>query len=220
MRRRLFSLPRAGASPSAFSLIEVVVAIGIFAIGMTAVIALFAPVARNVTSSADAESAARVADALRLKIQSLPFATVAGLFKESTGTGHQLADSDAKSDYDITRDPQLLFASRDGSKVGVYADAVWLDPVTRRNSDREKFFEIALIRNETISPKATTTTAADGTSVSTQPDSTAAVLAYTARLRWPAFLGDGTQFGANPTASVRFDHSRKQVLYFAGSVTR
>jgi type II secretory pathway pseudopilin PulG len=210
-----------------FSLIEVVVAIGIFAFGMVAVIGLFTPVARSVTSTADAEVAARVADGLRLKLQTLPFATVASLLKESTASGHQLADNDAQPDYDITRDTQLLFANRDGTKIGLYADDVWLDPVSKRNSDREKFFEIALIRNETISPKASVVAGAEGTEgteVTIEPDLTAAVLAYTARLRWPAFMTDGTgavvQFGSNPTGSVRFDQSKKQVLYFAGSVTR
>jgi type II secretory pathway pseudopilin PulG len=216
--------PGGHVPPVAFTLIEVVVAIGIFAIGMVAVVGLFTPVARSVTSSADAEIAARVADALRVKLQSQPFATVAGLLKESAATGHPLAVNDGRADYDITKDAQLIFANRDGSKIGVYADAIWIDPVTKRNSDREKFFEIALVRNEAISPKASTTTDANGAEVTTQPDATAAVLAYTARLRWPAFISDGgtgtIQFGANPTGSVRFDHSKKQVLYVAGSVLR
>src|SRR3954468_7905791 len=99
---------RIPAHRNAFSLIEVVVAIGIFAIGMVAVVGLFTPVARSISSSADAEVAARVADALRLKLQSMPFTTVGGLLKESTESGHQLAQSDARSDYDITRDAQLI----------------------------------------------------------------------------------------------------------------
>jgi prepilin-type N-terminal cleavage/methylation domain-containing protein len=224
MRLEFRFLRRPARLSRAFSLIEVVVAIGIFAVGMVAVLGLFTPIARSVSSSADAEVAARVADALRVKMQSLPFATVAGLLKESTSSGHQLAESDARSDYDITRDTQLLFANRDGSKIGLYTDAIWIDPATKRNSDREKFFEIALIRNEAISPKASNTTDADGAEVKTQPDTTAAMLAYTARLRWPAFISDGgtgaIQFGANPSGSVRFDHSKKQVLYIAGSITR
>jgi prepilin-type N-terminal cleavage/methylation domain-containing protein len=209
---------------SAFSLIEVVVAIGIFAVGMVAIVGLFSPIARSVTGSADAEVAARVADALRLKLQSMPIATVAGLMKVQTNSGHEIAINDARPDYDLTRDAQLIFANRDGSKIGLYADAVWLDPVTKRNSDREKYFEIALIRNEVVSPKTATAANADGTEIPVEPDATAAVLVYTARLRWPAFIGDGAagtiQFGANPSGAVRFDHSKKQVLFFAGSVTR
>ena len=219
----VFGPARRGAPRAAFSLIEVVVAIGIFAIGMVAILGLFSPVARSVTSSSDSEIAARVADALRAKLQNTAFDTVAGLLKVSTSAGHELAIADARSDYDLTRDAQLVFANRDGSKIGVYADPIWIDPATRRNSDREKYFEIALIRNETISPKASTTTNADGTTTTVTPDKTADLLAYTARLRWPAFISDGgtgtVQFGAN-SGTIRFDHGKKQVLYFAGSILR
>jgi len=52
-------------SLSGFSLIEVVVAVAIFAIGMVSVVGLFAPVARSVAASSDAEAAARVAEAVR-----------------------------------------------------------------------------------------------------------------------------------------------------------
>lgn len=207
----------------AFSLIEVVLAVAIFGVSLVALLGLFSPVARSVTSSADGEAAGRVADALRTKLQSMPFDTVAKLLKVSTSSGHELVTIDARSDYDLTLDPQLVFASRDGSKVGVYNDPIWVDPVTKKNSDLGKYFEIALVRNEAISPKASTTTNDDGTSVTATPDDTAVLLAYTARLRWPAFISNGTggtvQFGAN-SGTVRFDHGKKQVLYFTGAVTR
>lgn len=208
----------------AFSLIEVVVAVGIFAIAMVGVIGLFAPVARSVGNSADAEAAARVADALRAKLQSMPLAEVALLLKNSSAAGHEITTDDGRIDYDLTRDPKLLFANRDGSKIGPYADPIWINPTTRRNWDGEKFFEIALVRNETVSPKPGTVTNADGTTTTVDPDATAAVLAYTARLRWPAFFADSAttavQVGSNPTGGVRFDHSRKQVLFVAGTVIR
>lgn len=221
MPRLRSSFPAAGRG---FSLIEVVVAVGIFAIAMVGVIGLFAPVARSVTNSSDAEVAARVADALRAKLQSMPLADVALLLKNSSAAGHEITTDDSRIDYDLTRDPKLLFASRDGAKIGLYADAIWINPTTRRNWDGEKFFEIALIRNEAISPKTASVTAADGTTTTVNPDDTAAVLAYTARLRWPAFFADSAttavQVGSNPTGSVRFDHSRKQVLFVAGTITR
>jgi prepilin-type N-terminal cleavage/methylation domain-containing protein len=209
-----------------FSLIEVVVAVGIFAVGMVAVIGLFTPVARSVASSADAEIAARVADALRLKLQTMPFSDVAKLLKNSTATSHELAVLDGRIDYSLASDPQLLFASHDGSKIGLSSDPVWRVPPAGRSPDRDKYFEIALIRNEAVSPKPGTTIDANGNTVTVDPDANAALLAYTARLRWPAFIPDpaspllAIQVGANPNATVRFDHSRKQVLYFAGSVTR
>jgi prepilin-type N-terminal cleavage/methylation domain-containing protein len=202
----------------AFSLIEVVAAVGIFAIGMVAVLGLFTPVAKSVGGVADADASAVVADLLRTKLQALGPAGVIPLLKNAkTGGGHELTDADAKTDYDITKDPQLLFASRDGTKIGAYNDPVWIDPATRQPSDLDKFFEIALLRNDTLSPAA-----ADAA------DPAPLVLAYTARLRWPAFVADSTPgntrralpAGSNPTGTIRFDHSQKQVLYFTGSVVR
>lgn len=210
----------------AFSLLEVIVAVGVFAVGMIAILGLFSPVARSVGNAADADAAARVADALRTRLQAMPFADVAVLLKGSSGSQHALSEADARSDYNPATDPQILFANRDGTKIGAYADAIWVDPNTRRNSDREKFYEIALVRNETISPLATTPETPEGEAPTTpaNPDTTAFLLGYVARLRWPAFVPDGgagaIQVGSNPTGSVRFDHSSKQVMFFTGAITR
>ena len=213
-----------GLKLTAFTLLEVVVAIGIFAIGMVAVIGLFSPVAKSVGDLADAEAATHVAELLSAQLQaqevvalanSSPFSSLVARLKVTTGKTHQLTDADAKTDYDIAADPQLLFASHDGTKIGAYGDAaVWgIDSGTRKISDRDKFFEIALIRNETLSPNDPTA------------DAAAPLLGYTARLRWPAFIalagGTGSiEVGSNPTAPVKFDYSQKRVLFFAGSVTR
>ena len=196
--------------------------VGIFAIGMLTIIGLFAPVARSVTVTSDAEVAARIADAVRAKLQTMSFADVIALLKKTSGSGHELTAADARPDYNPATDAQIVFASRDGSKVGVYADAIWKD-ANGRNSDREKYFEIALIRNEDISPLPTTTSTEAG-DVTVDHDATAVVLAYTARIRWPSFIPDGgtgaIQVGANSGGNVRFDHGSKQVLFVAGSVTR
>ncbi len=206
---------------TAFTLLEVVVAIGIFAVGMVAVIGLFSPVAKSVGDSADAEAATRVADLLNVKLQAdetadalagAAFKSLAARMKVATGKTHQLTDADAKSNYNPGADAQILFANREGTKIGRYIDnTVWApDSATGRPSDREKYFEIALIRNETISPVGS--------------DAGAAMLAYTARVRWPSFValaGTGSaQIGANPTSTVPFDHSQKQVLFFSGAITR
>ncbi len=204
----------------AFSLIEVVAAIGIFAVGMVAVIALFAPLARSVTGVGETEAAAHIAELLRDELArraaaAQSFASITALLKNSTALSHELTLADnnpGAPTSDPRKDPRLLFASRDGSKIGAYADtAVW------GATDAEKFFEIALIRNETLSPIASDT-------ASPPP----LVLAYTARLRWPAFVPDATPtnplralpFGYNPAAAVPFDHSQQQVMHLAGSVTR
>lgn len=206
-----------------FSLLEVVVAVAIFAIGMLAVVGLFTPVARSVSGSAEAEAAARVADALRAKLQAMPVADVIALLKKSNGTRHELTDADGRPDYDPTKDAQVFFASRDGGKIGAYTDPVWGTRTALFNPDRDKYFEIALIRNEALTPLATSNnTDPDATPVN--PDETAFLIAYTARLRWPMFVPDGatgaTQVGSNPAGTVRFDHSVKQVMFFTGAVTR
>jgi hypothetical protein len=201
-----------------------VVAVGVFAIGIVAILALFAPAAKSVSANAEAEAAAAVAQALAADLQrrvvradAAPFAAVTALLKKSTAAGgHELTNDNARADYDIARDPQLLFANRDGTKIGTFADTtVWGTP----NSNREKFFEISLIRNETLSPPADP--AADPP---VNPDATAAFIAYTARIRWPAFValsGAGAQqVGANPAGAVRFDHSSKLSLFVTGAVKR
>lgn len=58
-----------------FSLIEVIAAVVIFGIGMLAVAGLYAPVTRAVGGVADAEAAARVADAVRARLRAVPFET-------------------------------------------------------------------------------------------------------------------------------------------------
>ena len=198
-------------------------AVGVFAIGIVAILALFAPAAKSVSANAEAEAAAAVAQALAADLQRRvvpadadPFAAVTALLKKSIAGGHELTADNARADYDIARDPQLLFANRDGTKIGTFADTtVWGTP----NSNREKFFEIALIRNETLSPPADP--AADPP---VNPDAAAAFIAYTARIRWPAFValsGAGAQqVGANPAGAVRFDHSSKLSLFVAGAVKR
>lgn len=245
MTRRTF--PSARRLPAAFSLIEVVAAIGIFAFGMVAVISLFAPVSKSVGGLADADAATNVANSLSSRLQARvqvlthttqvsldpdqpatflstgqALAQVGALFKVATASNrHQLTDVDSTPNApaaDPRTDPQLLFASRDGQKFGAYNDPVW------RNSDADKFFEIALMRNEAVSPPSGTATADDGTVTVTNPDLTATYLAYTARIRWPAFIPDSTNVrravpaGFNNGGGARFDNSIKQVLYVAGSI--
>ena len=222
MTRTKRMLPRRGHD--AFTLLEVVVAVGIFAVGMVGVVALFTPVARSVSANSDSEAAMRVADALRTRLQAMPLSDLEALLKTSNGVRHALTDADGRSDYNPAADTQVLFASRDGSRIGLYNDAtVWGPRTPQNNPDRDKFFEIALIRNETLSPLAPPAPE-DGSPPPPNPTLTAYLLAYTARLRWPAFVRDGatgaTQVGSNPGATVRFDHSSKQVMFFTGSVTR
>lgn len=208
--------------PTAFSLLEVVAAIGIFAIGMVAVLGLFTPVAKSVGTIADAEAAANVAALINTKLQGQPFADVVPLLKISSGTNrHQLTDVDGtpnSPEADPRLDNQLLFASRDGLKIGPYSDPIW------GRTDVEKYFEIALIRNEALLPLGD-----DGADPPTaDPIATTLILPYNARVRWPAFVPDATPTnprralpaGFSPTGNIRFNNSQKQVLFFSGVLTR
>lgn len=184
--------------------------------------AMFAPVAKSTNTVIEAEAANQIGPLLQAKLQGQPLTDLGALFKIASGANrHQLTDFDNAANTnagDPRLDAQLIFASRDGSKIGRYNDAIWA------NSDVDKFFEIALVRNEVLSPPSSTTTAEDGTETTVNPDETALYLAYTARIRWPAFVPDITSprralpFGFNASGSPRFDHSQKQVLFTSGVV--
>lgn len=191
-------------------------AVAIFAVGMVAVLGLFAPVAKSVSTVADSEAAARVADAVRARLQALPFDQALTLVQEVDDVRRKDGDG-AYNPNDGTKYPAVLFG-KPGGDVGIYDPAdgkkAWYDsgvPTPQRVLDTEKFFEIDLIRNETLSPKT--------------GDATAAMVAYTIRVRWPAFVMTSSttavQSGQNPAGGpVPFDHGRKQVLFFTGSLLR
>lgn len=209
----------AGPTP-AFSLLEVVAALAIFAIGMVAVVGLLAPVTKSVATVGDAEAAARAAAAVRARLQTIAaadFDRALALVQDPAAV--RLKDADgAYNPNDGSKHPAVLFGRLSGD-VGLYdatrTPRAWYDstvPTPRPVADGEKFFEIDLIRNETLSPKAA--------------DATAPIIAFNIRVRWPAFLpaqgGAAVQVGANPAGGgpVPFDHGKKQVLFFAGSIVR
>lgn len=219
MRYRPPTVTRASRlPPSAFSLLEVVAALGIFAIGMVAVVGLLAPVTKSVSTVGDAEAAARAAAAVRSRLQAIAavdFNRALALVQAPAAIRTKDADG-AYNPNDGAKHPAVLFGKPSGD-VGLY-DATaraWLDstvPTPRTVANAEKFFEIDLIRNETLSPVAA--------------DATAPMVAFTIRVRWPAFLaapgGAAVQVGANPAGGgpVPYDHGKKQVLLFSGSIVR
>jgi hypothetical protein len=131
---RLSMTGRASSKSSArpgFSLVEVVIAVGICALAVTSVLALLGPVTTTIAAARDAHAAARVIGAVQAGLQDLPFATVSSY----------LANGD------------LLYASRGGERVGIYSSSVWNDlGPSQQGRDREKFFEITLIQNSALSP--------------------------------------------------------------------
>jgi prepilin-type N-terminal cleavage/methylation domain-containing protein len=208
MRRRFCHL-RTGAG---FSLVEVIAAVVIFGIGMLAVAGLYAPVTRAVGGVADAEAAARVAEAVRARLRSVPFETAVALIQSPAAVQAKDANG-AYNPNDGTRYPEVLFGKLDG-EVGVYDSASnrrqWYDSRNRVLPNTDKFFEIDLIRQPAVSPA--------------ELDATAAAVVYSLRVRWPAFIqvapGAAVQSAQNAGGPVSFDHGRKQVLYFTGVLER
>jgi prepilin-type N-terminal cleavage/methylation domain-containing protein len=200
-----------------FSLIEVIAAVVIFGIGMVAVLGIFAPVTKSVATVSDAEAASRAADAVRARLQALPFDQALALVQEGADVRRKDGDG-AYNPNDGTRYPAVIFGKLSGD-IGIYDPGegrrAWYDssvPTPVRVENADKFFEIDLIRNETLTPKA--------------DDATAPMVAFTMRIRWPAFVaassGAAVQVGANPAGGgqVPYDHSKKQVLFFTGSILR
>ncbi len=195
----------------AFSLLEVVAAVAIFAIGMVGVLGLFAPVTKSVAAVSDAEAAARVADAVIARLQSVPFATALALVQDPAAIQTNNADG-SYNPNDGTKHPAVLFGQLNG-EMGIYDPAKknWRDSRDRVIADSEKFFEIDLIRNKDISPAAN--------------DAAATMIAFNIRLRWPAFVltssSTAVQNGQNLAGgAVPFDQSKKQVMFFTGFITR
>jgi prepilin-type N-terminal cleavage/methylation domain-containing protein len=195
-----------------FSLIEVIAAVVIFGIGMLAVAGLYAPVTRAVGGVADAEAAARVADAVRARLRAVPFETGLALIQSPAAVQAKDANG-AYNPNDGTRYPEVIFGKLDG-EVGIYDSASsrrqWYDSRNRVMPNTDKFFEIDLIRQPAVSP--------------TELDATAPAVVYTLRVRWPAFIqvapGAAVQSAQNSGGPVSFDHGRKQVLYFTGVLER
>lgn len=209
--------PTENSALRAFSLIEVIAAVAIFAIGMVAVLGLFAPVTKSVSNVAEAEAAARVADAIRARLQALPFDTALALVQDAAAVRKNDGDPNYNPN-DGSKNPAVIFGKLNGD-IGLYDGAEgrkrWYDstvPTPRAVADADKFFEVELIRNETLSPK--------------DADPTAAVVAFNLRVRWPAFLasssGAAVQVGSSAIAAgpVPYDQGKKQVLFFTGTISR
>ena len=149
---------------TAFSLVEVVVAVGIFAIAVISVIGLLGPINQSVANVKDGDDATRVISIVQSELQRLGIVQVNSF--RGAGT--------------------LLYANRDGSKIGTnVATAPWnvdvpeLDGVAGSSAleiNAQKFFQISLLRNDDL-----------------PFDALNGFLALNIVLRWPAFTGDGNE---------------------------
>lgn len=116
-----------------FSLVEVVVAVGIFALAIVGVLGLLAPTSKNISDVSDSDAASRVITAIQSGLQTAGYTSV---------NASLIAN-------------KQFYATKDGSKVAA-SDAVG---VWTTGQNQEKFFEFKLVRNDTLSPVANDATA-------------------------------------------------------------
>jgi type II secretory pathway pseudopilin PulG len=148
-------------------LVEVVVAVGIFAIAVASTVGLVAAITRNVSEVQETDDASRLVTTLQSKLQAVSFADIRAYMGDVTAKA-----ANAR-----------IYASRDGSKLGLgNTNSVWdSDGNAGLSADEQaqKYFLIEILTNDDLSP--------DGN------DNTAGFLACTVRLIYPAYLGDGNQ---------------------------
>jgi type II secretory pathway pseudopilin PulG len=177
----------------AFSLIEVVLAVGVFAFVAVAVIGMLSPITRSVSDVAETDDATKVVSALQTGLQAevrrVGWTNFATYLTGSTE----------------------LYASRDGTSVGLGSDtAVWdqdnpANGVQAEENGR-KFFAISLTRNTVLSPSA-----GDGNS---------GFLAFNVRLAWPAYQPNGLPItDGDPTTSTEAE-TQQSVMVVPFVITR
>jgi type II secretory pathway pseudopilin PulG len=130
-----------------FSLLEVIVAVGIFATGVVTIVGVLGVIAKSIGANLEAGRAAHLGDALHLYLKAevaraASLDPVDALLRDAPGT-------------------PVLFASRDGMRIGPAGDATW------RERASEQFFEIRL-----LPPLA-------------GPGGDDVLLCYVAEVRWP-----------------------------------
>jgi len=185
-----------GGFRSGFSLIEVVVAVGIFAVAISIVIGLLVPTINSVNDTIDTNTANRVSSAINAKVQALGYANVQAL----------LYDSTKNPNTDITTtDPNLLFASKTGEQVGTATDPVW----GGTNNNANRFYEVMLLHtpNAVLSPKDTN-----------PGSSTFSFVMFTVRVTWPAYVPDGS--GNLTTLNGPTPRAQRSVFLFNAAVAR
>ncbi|MBW8781618.1 MAG: prepilin-type N-terminal cleavage/methylation domain-containing protein [Verrucomicrobia bacterium] len=207
----------------AFSLIEVVIAVGIFAVSIVAVIGLMAPSNKSVSEVRDADDTTRVVNAVQAELQRLAenqrFTTVGttvGIGSSAAGSSNNdgfirpsapTDPTDGSSWIGVSTNKNFtLYASRDGTRIGVYADTAAWKTAASANDDSLKYFEIVLIRTAAVQNAVNLSQ-----NSSSDPDVNAGFLAFVMRIRWPAYMPDGTEFA---------QHSQKSVLIVPAAVHR
>src|SRR5438105_14012552 len=104
-------------SRRAFSLIEVVIAVGIFAVSIVAVIGLLATAHKSISEVKDADDTTRVVNAVQSQLQNLA-ETSAG-FTKIAGWLQDPVPADPTNGNAWSGTSYTLYANRDGSKVAL-----------------------------------------------------------------------------------------------------
>ena len=153
----------------AFSLVEVVVAVGIFAIAVISVVGLLAPINQSVSGVKEGDEAVRVAGIVQSELQRAGITAVAGFVNKT------------------------VYANRTGDKIREDTDPKWASDANdvpdlngngtietfERNA--QKFFEIKVTAN----PSLPFTAATDG------------FLAVNLEIRWPGYTAEGNQISGD-----------------------
>lgn len=155
------------AWPSAFSLVEVVVALGIFSVGIAVVLRLFAGISESIRLVGETEAGIHAAEMLVSRLRARPFGEVAGCLM----TAEELQRMDSAGRPGRSRDHRLFFSDPTADRIARDGDAIWA------GHEREKYFEIALVRDEHLSPLT--------------EDEQAACLVFTVCVRWPISASGG-----------------------------
>lgn len=153
------------------------VALGIFAVAILAVVGLMSPVSRMMAETLDDNTASRLISAINLKLNSLGYqALVSGSKSTNSKILINVPPINFGSDALVS-----LFANKAGDKIALGNDPIW------NNVNNDKFYEILLILNTTVVARLGQLQQ----TVNTNSDALAAAPCLV-RISWPAYLPDGT----------------------------
>jgi prepilin-type N-terminal cleavage/methylation domain-containing protein len=191
-----------------FSLLEVVLAVGIFSVAIVMVIAMLASGLRTQSNITDRGTAGRMAEAINAKLMDLGYEVLQGnQAKNLPGLLFPSGQNPDSPGDTTSQNSKVLFMNKTGDKIGTYTDPIWGTP---GSNNAEKYYEIMLVRT----PSAV---------FSPQPDAagsdlnaiTASSVLFTVRVTWPAFLMD-----ADGRVTEQKDRSTRGVFVFNAAVSR
>jgi type II secretory pathway pseudopilin PulG len=161
--------------PNGFSLVEIVLAVGVFAITIVAVIGLLSPTLNQVSESTERATVNRMADLITHEVQRLGFDFFSA----------QVPDVDSLNPEWVLANEALFFVSAEGDIISLgqgisrsnSAIPQARQPFTREFNVNEAFFAVDFRRH--------------GRSLNPGGDDQRAAIAYQFRIVWPAYQPNG-----------------------------